>query len=251
MKTLVIISSLRKKNTYSTVKHIEKVHQSICPCEYEYLFLNEFNLKTCTGCHLCIIKGEEYCPLKDDRDIIINKIESADAVILASPNHTKNVNWLMKNYIDRLSYLMHRPRFFKQRFMILITSGSYMGIKEAMNALSPIISGGKIISRLGVMISPGMNDSKRRKEDSKIVKKTTKFVKTLSNNYKFSASLINMLWFSAFKASSRIYANEFPADLKYYENKSFFTETKLNSFHKVTISMFTNLFCFLLKKGIV
>ena len=46
----------------------------------------------------------EFCPLKDDdHDLIIDKIESADAVILASPNHSMNVNWRMKNFIDRFS----------------------------------------------------------------------------------------------------------------------------------------------------
>ena len=96
MKILAIISSFRKKNTYKTVKQIERIHQSISHCEYEYLFLKDTNLKTCIGCHLCLTKGERYCPIKDDRDAIIVKIESVDAVILASPNHTMNVNWLMK-----------------------------------------------------------------------------------------------------------------------------------------------------------
>jgi multimeric flavodoxin WrbA len=251
MKTLVIISSLRKQNTYNTVKQIERIHQDLYPCEYEYLFLNEVNLKTCTGCHLCIVKGEQYCPLKDDRDTIIDKIESADAVILASPNHTLNVNWLMKNYIDRLSYLMHRPKFFNKRFMILITSGSYMGVKEALHALSPIVSGGRIISRFGIMNSPGMNDSKRRKEERKISAEAKKFALNMRKSHKISASLMNMLWFSAFKASSIVYADHFPADLKYYENKNFFTDLRLNFYQKTVIHLFTNIFVFLLKKGIV
>ncbi|GAH81281.1 unnamed protein product, partial [marine sediment metagenome] len=59
--------------------------------------------------------------------------------------HTMNVNWRMKNFIDRYSYLMHRPRFFNQRFMVLITSGSYRGVKEAMKALVLMGSGGKVI----------------------------------------------------------------------------------------------------------
>ena len=101
--------------------------------------------------------------MKDDRDIIIEKIESSDGVILASPNHTMNVNWRMKNFIDRFSYLMHRPRYFNQRFMVLITSGSYRGIKEAMNALAPMASGGKVISKIGIMNSPGMNKKKQKK----------------------------------------------------------------------------------------
>ena len=108
MKILAIISSPRRKNTYNAIKTIEEIHKQNCDCEYEYVFLHKVNLKPCIGCHLCLTKGEEFCPLKDDKDSIINKIESADGVILASPNHTMNVNWRMKNYIDRYSYLMHQ-----------------------------------------------------------------------------------------------------------------------------------------------
>jgi len=251
MKTLVIISSFRKKNTYNIVKEIERIHQSVSPCEYEYFFLKKANFKTCIGCHLCLTKGEQYCPLKDDRDTIITKIESVDAVILASPNHTMNVNWLMKNYIDRLSYLMHRPRFFKQRFMLLITSGSYMGTKEALGALAPIVSGGKIISSLAVMNSPGMNEAKKRKEEKKVSAAAFKFAAAMKKKYSFRATLANMLWFSVFKATTRIHADDFPADFGYYENKQFFVETELNIFQKITIGIFTNIFLFLSKKGFI
>jgi multimeric flavodoxin WrbA len=251
VKILVIISSFRKKNTYNVVKEIERIHQSVSPCEYEYLFLKKADLKTCTGCHLCLTKGEQYCPFKDDRDTIITKIESADAVILASPNHTMNVNWLMKNYIDRLSYLMHRPRFFKQRFMLLITSGSYMGTKEALRALSPIVSGGKIISSLAVMTSPGMSDSKKRKAEKKVSAAALKFAVAMKKKYSFRATLANMLWFSVFKATTPLHADDFPADFGYYENKQFFVDTELNIFQKTTIGILTNIFQSLFKMGFV
>lgn len=250
MKSLVIISSLRKKNTYNTLKKIEEIHKEIFPCDYEYLFLKDANLKTCLGCHLCLTKGEQYCPLKDDRDVIIAKIESADAVILASPNHTMNVNWLMKNFIDRLSYLMHRPRFFGQRFMILITSGNFMGIKQAMKALSPIVSGGKIVSRLGVMTSPGMNDSKIRKEDKKVSVEARRLASAMQKDYEFGASFLNLLWFAAFKSSTSLHAEDFPADFEYYQNKHFFVETKLNILQSGTIGLFLSFFLFLSRKGI-
>jgi len=251
IKVLVIISSFRKKNTYNIVKEIERVHQSVSPCEYEYLFLNQVDLKTCTGCHLCLTKGEQYCPFKDDRDAIITKIESADGVILASPNHTMNVNWLMKNYIDRLSYLMHRPRFFKQRFMLFITSGSYMGTKKALEALSPIVSGGKIISSLAVMTSPGMNDSKKRKTEKKVSAAAHKFAVAMKRKYSFRATLPNMLWFSAFKATTGSHADDFPADSSYYEDKQFFVETELSIVQKITISILTSIFQSLIKMGVV
>jgi len=145
MKILVIVGRLRKKHTYEAVKKIEEYHKKHSDCEYEYIFIKDINLKQCKGCHICISHGEDRCSLKDDSDLIINKIENSDGVILASPNYAMNVLWIMKNYIDRFAYTMHRPKYFNQYFMILITSGSYQGTKQASKSLGLMASGGKIL----------------------------------------------------------------------------------------------------------
>ena len=251
MKILAIISSPRKKNTYNAIKKIESLHKKNCDCEYEYLFLNKVDLKCCIGCHLCLTKGEEFCPLKDDRDIIIEKIESSDGVILASPNHTMNVNWRMKNFIDRFSYLMHRPRYFNQRFMVLITSGSYRGIKEAMNALALMASGGKVISKIGVMNSPGMNEKKRKKQSMILEKEAMKFIKKMNKPFIYKPSFGHLIWFSAFKALSKENIKEASADHKYYSKKEFFVKSDLSYGQKFILKMFKALFGYFIKIGLV
>ena len=251
MKILAIISSPRKKNTYNAIKEIEKIHEQLYECEYEYLFLNKVDLQPCKGCHLCIFKGEEFCPLKDDLNEIIAKIESSDGIILASPNHTMNVNWRMKNFIDRLSYIMHRPRFFNQRFMILITSGSYMGVKQAIAALSPIASGGKVISKIGVMYSPGMNEKKIKKNTKKLQKEARKFAKKMNKPYTHKPSFGYLVWFSAFKALYQGEEDETSADYRYYSTKDYFVDVDLSFMQKVNLKIFKAMFRFLIKIGLV
>ncbi|NPD90485.1 MAG: flavodoxin family protein [Asgard group archaeon] len=251
MKILAIISSPRKKNTYNAIKTIEEIHKKYDDCEYEYLFLKNADLKPCIGCHVCLTKGEEFCPLKDDRDAIIDKIESADGVILASPNHTMNVNWRMKNYIDRYSYLMHRPRYFHQRFMLLITSGSFQGIKQAINALAPIVSGGKIISKISVMNSPGMNDKKIKNQLRKLQKKAKKFAKKMKKPYSYRPSFGYLIWFSAFKALQKEETKHNTADFKYYSQKKFFVDMELTFGQRAILKIFEALFGFLVRIGIV
>jgi multimeric flavodoxin WrbA len=251
MKILAIISSPRKKTTYKAIKTIESIHKENCDCEYEYLFLHKVDLKGCIGCHLCLTKGEEFCPLKDDRDTIINKIESADGVILASPNHTMNVNWRMKNFIDRYSYLMHRPRYFNQRFMILITSGSYRGIKEATKALALIASGGKVISKIGVTNSPGMNNKKRKKQTKKLQKEAIKFINNMNKQFVYKPSFGELIWFSIFKALSKEAEKESPADFEYYSEKKYFVKLDLSNGQRFTLKMFEVLFGFLNRIGMV
>jgi multimeric flavodoxin WrbA len=251
MKVLVIIGSLRKKNTYSTVKKIEGYHKEYTDVEYEYIFLKDIDFKQCRGCFVCLSHGEEKCPLKDDRDLIIEKIESSDGVILASPNYVMNVPWLMKNYIDRFAYTMHRPKFFDQYFMTLITSGSYMGTKQATKTLGLMASGGKVVTQLKVFNSPGMNEKKISKQEKEMRKKAAEFYKKLSKKTDHKPSFGFLVWFSVFKATSIESKAYMPADYAYYKDKSYFTDVKLNGFQKGLVKFFTALFTFLVRKGLV
>ncbi len=251
MKILAIIGSPRKANTYRTVQKIEQIHKQISDCEYEYLFLKDIRLDLCKGCFVCISKGEEHCPLKDDRDRIVQKIESSDGVILASPNYAANVPWLMKNCIDRFAYTSHRPRYFNQKFMLLVTSGSYMGVKNAMKALSMMVSGGSVIARLRVLNSPGMNDNKRRKQEEQIKKSAVKFAKRMNKKKGAKPAFSHLIWFSVFKASSVINRKDFPADYQYFKDKEYFTDCKLNVFQKASIKLFTYFFRFMIQIGAV
>jgi len=181
----------------------------------------------------------------------MKKIESADGVILASPNYVANVSGLMKNFIDRFAYTMHRPKYFNQKFMLVIASGSYMGVKSAMKSLSVIVSGGKIISNLAVFNSPEINEKKQKSQELKIKKSAKKFAKMLSKKTLTKPSISFLIWFSVFKASSVINKKGLPADYEYYKDKKYFTECELNSFQKATIKVFTQFFGFLLQKGLI
>lgn len=251
MKVLVIIGSLRKKNTYETVKKIEHYHKEYSDIEYEYLFLKDIHFEQCKGCFVCISHGEDKCPLKDERDVVCSKIESSDGILLACPNYVMNVPWIMKNYIDRFAYTMHRPKYFNQYFMILITSGSYMGTKQALKSLSLMASGGKIVSSLVVCNSPGMNENKVLKQEKKIKQKAKVFFKRLANKTNHRPSFAFLIWFSVFKAASHENKTHIPADYTFYKDKEYFIDVKLPFFQKLAVRFFTKFFTLLIKKGFV
>ena len=120
-KVLVIDGSIRKGQTK---KVIERFTGMILPgWECETVRLNELGLLPCRGCALCLCKGEEYCPQKDARDVLISKMDGADCIIFASPNYSLHVTSLMKNMFDRLAFVFHRPRFFKKVFSSIVTQG--------------------------------------------------------------------------------------------------------------------------------
>lgn len=242
MKVLVLLGSLRKKNTYNAVKLFESIHLEKDPlCDYEYLSLKDHDLKLCRGCFLCLSKGETYCPLKDNLQEIVDKMNEADVIILASPNYVMNVNWLTKNFIDRMAYSLHRPMFFDKRFVLIVTSGNFMGAKQAVKALSALVSGGKIVGKLMLFTAPELSEKKKEKQMKKFRKDSHDIVMKLRDPYQHKADFGNVMWFSAFKASHDISKKTLPADYEYYKDKEYFIDVPLKASQKRLIRFTTSL----------
>jgi multimeric flavodoxin WrbA len=126
-RVTAFVGSARKKSTYNAVCQFMNSLQSLGDIEYEIVSLSDYRLGTCKGCKLCFDKGEEFCPLKDDRDVLIEKIVASDGVVFASPNYSFQVSAIMKIFLDRLGFAFHRPRFFGKTFTSIVAQGIYGG----------------------------------------------------------------------------------------------------------------------------
>ncbi len=153
MKILAIMGSPRKAgNTYKVTKKVEEQMRSLGDVEFEYVFLKDLDLRPCLGCGVCLDKGEDQCPLNDDRAKLEEKMHGADGVIFASPTYVFNVTGLMKNFLDRLAYACHRPRFFKSA-LVLTTSGNGTGASLMLLPFSlvPKAWGFKVTQNLSIV----------------------------------------------------------------------------------------------------
>ncbi len=128
-KITAFVGSYRKKNTYQAVEQYLHNLQALGEIEYEIVRLSEYHLEVCRGCQLCTNKGEAFCPLKDDRDVLLAKIDASDGVIFAAPNYTWDVSGLMKVFMDRFAFIVHRPRFFGKAFTSIVTQAMGHGEK--------------------------------------------------------------------------------------------------------------------------
>ena len=122
-KVTAFVGSARKQNTYKAVEQFMTDLQSLGDVEVEIVMLSKYKLGFCRGCFLCFRKGEEFCPLKDDRDVLLEKIQSSDGVIFATPNYTWGVSGIMKAFLDRFGFICHRPRYFGKTFTSIVTQG--------------------------------------------------------------------------------------------------------------------------------
>ena len=130
MKIVALVSSYRRKgNTAQVVALLEKQMHTLATqqseaLEFEIINLARQNIQMCRGCRVCFSKGEDLCPLKDDLLAIKEKVETADTLILASPVYVDDVNGVMKNWIDRMAFVCHRPEFAGKLAYTVATSGA-------------------------------------------------------------------------------------------------------------------------------
>ena len=220
MRILVIMGSPRKGNTYRAAKKIEEYMQSMGKVEFEYLMLKDANLLQCRGCFACLSKGENYCPCKDDAPLIEQKMHAADGVIFASPVYGMNVSALMKTFIDRFCYILHRPRFFDKKALLLSTTGA-LGLKETLDYLKLIagIWGFEVSCIIGLITPPVPVPGKHEQEnDRKLKEAASEFYNSFQKKRR-SPGLKDIFVFRAQKASFGELGLSSPADYAYWKEK--------------------------------
>jgi multimeric flavodoxin WrbA len=128
-KVTAFVGSAQRHNTYHAVVQFLNYLQALGDVEVEIVTLSDYKLGICRGCRLCFERGEEFCPLKDDRDVLMNKITASDGVVFASPNYCWHVSGIMKTFLDRFGFICHRPRYFGKAFTSIVTQGFTGGNK--------------------------------------------------------------------------------------------------------------------------
>lgn len=249
MKILAIIGSPKGKgNSYKVTKEVEEKMNSMDDVTFEYLFLKDVDLQMCRGCFSCVIKGENFCPIKDDRAEIEDKMIKSDGIIFVTPCYCQNVSALLKNFIDRFSYVFHRPRFFNQKAMVLVTTGG-AGLKETLEYLSKLeVWGFGPVVKLGAIYPPWpASEGIKIKNKKKIVKSTEEFYKKLKEQKHPSPGFNQYMHFRFMKMTSDM-KEYLPADNGFYKDKKeFFYPVKINLFKKGIAALMMKIAMFMMK----
>lgn len=244
MKVTAFVGSARKKHTYNaTCSFLQKL-QSYGNIEYELIPLSEYKLEICRGCKLCCDKGEELCPLKDDRDILLNKIEDSDGVIFASPNYSFQVSGLMKVFLDRFGYLFHRPRYFGKTYTSIVAQGVYGGHKiiKYFNFIGKAL-GFNVVKGSCIKTLEPITEKAKKKIDETIEKHSKKFYKQLIKKEFPSPSLFDLMIFRLSRSGIEAQLDETFKDYNYYKEmgwfeSDFYYPVKLNPIKKISGKLF-------------
>ncbi len=232
MKILAIIGSPKGKGSgYKIVKMIEDRMASKGDVAFEYLFLKDANLKPCAGCYICMTKGEDKCPLRDDRALIEQELMAADGVILSSPVYVNNVSWLMKNLIDRFAYTNHRPCFHRQKVLTVANTG-VGGQKETLSALKWALGGqriSRIVHELAIATPPWpQTEHAVARKERAIAAAADKFYKACLDTALTEPTFSNYLNFLMMQTYSLECRQYLPADYAFYNGKTYYFNARVN-----------------------
>ncbi len=219
IKILAICGSPHKGNTYGI---LDMLKQSNSEIDFKILMLSELNLIDCVGCYSCINNGEEYCPLKDDRDLIIEEMNDADATIFASPTYARMISSLMKKFVERTSYIAHRPVFFGKFAMALTTYAGFGGDLTCKYLRENFTQCGfQFVSSVDLMVAT-KSETETEHNRIKALNGYEKLIKAIKSHETFKPSFGQLVYFNIFKSISEINKTKGWADHRFYKDKKDF-----------------------------
>lgn len=221
-KIVCIIGSDQKRGTFGGVQTFEKTIKELEQIKFEYVFLKQFHLEFCCGCKICFDKGEHLCPYQDDRDILIQKMEDADGVIFAIPNYAFHISARTKKFLDRIAFILHRPRFFNKSFTVIVSQG-VLGGNQILKYLENIgsILGFEVVHGTCIRTLEPMTSEQKKKNDKKIKVVAKRFHQHLNKKRPLVPSLYKLMVFRMHRSNIQSLGEQF-YDYLYCKEKGWF-----------------------------
>ena len=222
-RVTAFVGSSRKKYTYYAVSGFLDNLKSFDDVETEIVVLSKYRLGTCRGCKLCFEKGEESCPLKDDRDVLIGKMMASDGVVFASPNYSFQVSATMKIFLDRLGFVFHRPRFLGKTFTSIVVQGIYRGrkIERYLDFVGNGLGFNTVKGTCVTVLEP-MTAKEKQTIDRALAKQSRRFYERLMKPAYPVPTLFKLMAFRMGRTSMGLELDERSFDYRYFKDKGWF-----------------------------
>jgi multimeric flavodoxin WrbA len=247
-KVTAFVGSARKKHTYDAVVQFLSNLQSMGDIEVEIVRLSDYQIQVCRGCQVCFSKGEEYCPLKDDRDVLIEKMMASDGVVFASPNYSFHVSAIMKIFLDRLGFAFHRPRFFGKTFTSIVAQGIYGGgkIVDYLDFVGNAL-GFNLVKGSCIMTLDPMTEKQQHKIDRVLAGQARRYYARLEKPGYPVPTLIDLMFFRMGRTKVRLELDASFCDYTYYKDQGWFESdfyypTRLGVLRKGAGKLFDSIF---------
>lgn len=223
-RILAIMGSPRRGDTYYLTQQIEATMSGLGEVQFDYLWLRDADLRICRGCYACLERGEEHCPLDDDRAEIEERILTSDGVIFASPVYALSMTAYMKNLLDRFAYRMHRPAFFAQKALIVVSAGA-AGVKLTQKAMDAVRYMGFDMTpgRVGLTMLPRpWTRAEQRRIHVETERAGRRFSEALQRHGHAKPTFMETAYFRIQQSAFAINREEQPRDHEYFAERGWF-----------------------------
>ncbi|HEX2947467.1 MAG TPA: flavodoxin family protein [Clostridia bacterium] len=226
MRIVMLISSGRRGgNTDGISVLLEKELLMLAQKSNTELIVDKYvlghqEIKNCRGCRVCFDRGEKFCPLKDDLQLLWEQIKAADGIVLGSPVYVEDVNGIMKNWIDRMAFNCHRPGLAGKAAYVYTTSGagssnhSIHTMKTALATWGAFIAGSSRF-RAGAL---SKIDELKAEHGKKIGKAAAGLFDAIRNKRPLKPSLYSLLTFNVQQTSWRREDDKTTVDYRYWDD---------------------------------
>jgi multimeric flavodoxin WrbA len=249
MKNILVISGSprRRGNTAKVTRIVEEKMAASGDVSFEYLVLKDLHLDYCRGCMLCMKKGEEHCPCKDDSVMVRDRMLAADGIIFASPVYVHTVTALMKNFYDRFAYLCHQPRFRDKAAMFIVTT-ELSGAEETLEYMRfPAFTWGfRMSAALGVVYPGFTNEGAYRDRMLQNIERAAgDFYSNLVAKHR-EAAMRELMFFNLMKTKVTLHRDFLPADYNFWRkqgwlDRDFYTENEIPRFKSTMAKLLVRL----------
>jgi len=221
MKLLVIHGSMRQGNTYALTQEIVRRLAAKPDMEVAEIAVADLDLPLCRSCHACFAQGEEFCPHYGAMRPAEEALLACDAVILTGATYMWSLNAAMKNLLDHLSWLFHRPALFGKRGMVIATSKG-AGEKDVAKYLKTVLgqwgAGGALV------LTQNEKEQKLLSGESqaaKLGRAAERLYRQMQSSRPLGPSLKNIAVHNAFRAMAQDEYADSPRDARYWEESGY------------------------------
>jgi multimeric flavodoxin WrbA len=225
MKTVTAFlgSARRRGLTCAAVRRFLNRLEQSGDVQGEIVFLSDYKVGVCRGCKSCFERGEERCPLKDDRDALIEKMMASDGVIFATPNYSFHVSGMMKVFLDRLGFVFHRPQFHGKTFTSLVAQGIHGGGKIVKYLdFAGAGLGFNVVKGSCITALEPMSEKNRQQMERALAKHSGRFHERLMQPARPAPSLFQLMVFRMGRTSIRQLLGDSNRDFMYYRDHGWF-----------------------------
>jgi multimeric flavodoxin WrbA len=222
-KVTAFVGSGHKRRTQAAVLLFLNHLQALGEVECEVVTLSDYRLAVCRGCRVCIDKGETFCPMKDDRDVLMDKIMASDGVVFATPNYCWQMSGMMKVFVDRFAAACHRPRYFGKTFTSIVTQGIGRGgrIVEDLDFLARILGFNTVKGACVTAFDPP-SEKEQQKIDRALVALSKRFYTRLAMPGYPTPAWFNLIGFRMARTSYKELLDDRNPDYRYFAEKGWF-----------------------------